>query len=199
MGKPTLQDADISYNTNMKVILIGYRGSGKSSVGRLLAPRLGGGFADVDDQIMARFGGKSVAEIWGEFGEPAYRQVEVEVTQGLLNSDFRVIGLGGGTLMQPKARQAVEQLHNACRVYLHAPVEVLFRRIQSDPTSTANRPSLTVHGGGLEEIRTVLAVRDPVYRAVADQVVEVAGQTLEQIADRIERFVRKKNRTRPDE
>ncbi len=173
----------------MNVILIGYRGSGKSTVGRLLADMLQGTFADVDDHIMARFEGRSVAEIWRQFGEPAYRQVEVKVTAELCQSDIAVIGLGGGTLMQPEARHVVEQLKDALRIYLYASAQVLYQRISSDPTSSANRPSLTTHGGGLREIEIVLLERDPVYRAVADHVIEVNQQPPQQIAEQIMRLV----------
>src|ERR1043166_3173868 len=67
----------------MNIVLIGYRGSGKTTIGRLLAEQLWKTFADVDHEIMKRYGGLNVAQIWQQHGEPDYRRVEGEVTQAL--------------------------------------------------------------------------------------------------------------------
>ena len=159
----------------MNVILLGYRGSGKTTLGRALAGRLGYGYVDVDDATREAFDNATIAEIWRRHGEPAWRRAEVEATVRLLESDNQVIGLGGGTLMQPAARQAVARARDAVRIYLHAPAAVLHERIAADAATAATRPSLTALGGSLAEIEHVLAEREPVYRAVADAVVDVAG------------------------
>lgn len=154
------------------IILIGYRGSGKSSVGRKLADQLWKTFVDIDDAICARFGGRTVAEIWKTEGEPAYRAMEVEVTQAACSGGDQVIALGGGTLMQPAARAAVEAA-DATRIYLRCDPAELDKRIHSDPQTTGLRPSLTAKGGGLDEITAVLARRETTYRAVADVEFDV--------------------------
>ncbi|MEX2387116.1 MAG: shikimate kinase, partial [Phycisphaeraceae bacterium] len=91
----------------MNVILIGYRGSGKTTIGKRLANQLWKDFHDVDREICKRFGIDSIADIWQTHGEPKYREVEVEVTRDLVAKPNAIIALGGGTLMQPGARAAV--------------------------------------------------------------------------------------------
>jgi shikimate kinase len=157
----------------MNIILIGYRGSGKTTLGRILADQLRKSFVDVDDQVCAWFGGASIAEIWRQHGEAEFRRVEVEVTRDLVSRSQHVIGLGGGSLMQPVAREAVEGCGDAVRIYLQCDPEILFKRIKGDRQSDALRPNLTKFGGGSEEIKAVLAEREPVYTAVADKVLDV--------------------------
>jgi shikimate kinase len=156
----------------MNIILIGYRACGKTSMGKLLAEQLWKTFKDVDDETCKLFRNHSIADIWREHGEPAWREKEVQVTQKLCASQDMVIALGGGTLMQPAARQAVEA-STGVRIYLKCKPEELHRRIHSDTRSSHTRPSLTATGGDLEEIKAVLAVREPVYEAVADKVFDV--------------------------
>ena len=75
--------------------------------------------------------------------------------------------------MQPAARAAVESAPNTVRIYLQCEPDVLFERIGCDRETAASRPNLTELGGDIEEIRTVLAEREPVYMAVADKVFDV--------------------------
>lgn len=156
----------------MNIILLGYRGSGKTSIGKKLAIQLWREFFDVDAEACKRLGNDSIAAIWEELGEPRWREVEVEVTRDLCARDNLVIGLGGGTLMQAGAREAVEQA-DARRVYLKCSPEELLRRAESDPISVLTRPNLTGLGGGIEEIHAMLAQREPVYEAVADFTLNV--------------------------
>ncbi|MEX0886301.1 MAG: shikimate kinase, partial [Phycisphaeraceae bacterium] len=104
----------------MNVILLGYRGCGKTTVGRAVARALGWRYVDVDDATREAFDNATIAEIWQRHGEPAWREAEVAATRRLVAGREQVIGLGGGTLMQPGAREAVEAAE-ARRVYLHAP------------------------------------------------------------------------------
>ena len=163
----------------MLIILIGYRGSGKSSVGRVLARRLGLAFVDVDDATRARFGGRSIAEIWEREGEAAWREAEARVTRELCAMDDRVIALGGGTPMQPGAREAIQGAGHAVRVYLRCDPDELTRRIAADVRGSSERPALTAGGDAATEVRRVLQERDPVYRAVADEVVDVTRLAVE--------------------
>jgi shikimate kinase len=161
------------------IILIGYRGSGKTSLGKKLADQLWKTFADVDQETCKRFGNPSIADIWEKHGEPEWRRVEVEVTRDLCAKRDMVIALGGGTLMQPGARDAVKNASDTARLYLKCDPEELYRRISQDKQSAATRPNLTKLGGGVEEIRAVLAEREPVYESVADKVFDVTHTDLE--------------------
>ncbi len=159
----------------VNVILIGYRGSGKTTLGKQVAMRQWLNFVDVDDEVRKRFNEGSIADIWAKRGEGEWRRVEVEVTEELCVKDGLVIALGGGTLLEPGARRAVLNAKDTVRIYLHCEPQELHRRISQDPKSTQDRPALTDLGGGIEEIEKVLAEREPIYRAVADKVFDVTN------------------------
>jgi shikimate kinase len=172
--------------TGNNIILIGYRGSGKTSVGKALAGELWKTFVDVDDAACRRFGNDSIADIWQKHGEPEWRRVEIEITRELCGRKDHVIGLGGGTLMQPAAREAVESAPGAVRIYLKCDPAELHRRISGDAQSAHTRPHLTAHGGGLDEIKAVLALRGPVYEAVADKTLDVTRMS---VADAVRHLI----------
>jgi len=164
----------------MNIILFGYRCSGKTTLGRRLADRLSKSFVDTDDLVRKQFDIDSIAVIWQEYGEQVFRRTETELTIEVCKRSDHVIALGGGSIMQPLARKAVAQAANTLRIYLYcSPVE-LYRRICGDRNSAQARPNLTPLGGGIEEIKSVLTERDPVYRAVADKVFDVTQLKLEQ-------------------
>lgn len=163
---------------------MGYRGSGKSSVGRALADRLGWRFVDLDDAVRERFGGATIATIWAEHGEPAFRAAESDAAVERLGEAGLVLALGGGTPMQPGAAGAI-RASPALKVYLHAPAEVLHDRIHADAASASERPALTASGGDLAEVRRVLAEREPRYRALADVVVDTADATTDELVERL--------------
>jgi shikimate kinase len=160
----------------MNIILLGYRGSGKTSIGKKIASATWKDFIDLDQRVIARFDGRSIADIWATDGEPAFRAQEVQATQDVLGQSDQVIALGGGTLMQAEARAAVEAAEDAKRIYLACKPAVLAERIAADAGTTASRPALTEGGqaDSVEEIARVLEARDPVYRDVADVVFDVS-------------------------
>ena len=159
----------------MKVILLGYRGCGKTTIGKLLANQLWKDFVDSDTLVCERFGDPSVATIWEKFGQEAWRQMESEVVADLCSPSKQdvVIAMGGGVLTHPDGRRAIEEAEGATRIYLECDPEELDRRIQADTQSSGTRPPLTEHGGGVEEVRQVLLEREPAYVAVADKVFDV--------------------------
>jgi shikimate kinase len=165
----------------MKVILIGYRGCGKTSVGKRIAQAKKLAYVDVDDVTCQHIGCDSIAKIWADHGEPYWRENEVAVTQQLCSQDNLVIGLGGGTLMQDGARQAIEAATDTIRIYLKASPEVLYQRITGDIRSSETRPSLTAMGGGLDEVIHMLEKREPTYEAVADVVLQISDMDLDQV------------------
>jgi shikimate kinase len=162
----------------MKIALIGYRGSGKTSIGRKLADRLWYKFVDVDDLIV-RKAGKSIREIFAQDGEPAFRDIETEALREVLALDDHVIGMGGGTLGREENRAMLRE-SGAKVVYLRCEAEQLLRRVQADPRSAENRPNLTNLGGGIEEIRQVLAQREPIYREVKHIELDVTRLSIDE-------------------
>ncbi|MEM9751811.1 MAG: shikimate kinase [Planctomycetota bacterium] len=167
------------------IVLLGYRGSGKSTVGRALAERLDMAFMDTDALVLERFDGRTVADIWVHEGEPAFRAIEAEVVAQAVGCSGRVVALGGGAVTEHSAGRLAVERAEALRVYLAAPPSVLGARIAGDADTGDARPSLTGTASVTEEIAAVLAQREPVYRAVADVVVDVADATVEAIADQI--------------
>ena len=165
----------------MNIVLIGYRGCGKTTAGKKLSNALWKTFVDTDDEVCKRFGGLTIKEIWEQHGEPAYREMECEVVANVLGGSDQVIGLGGGTLMQEKARAAVASADDAKRVYLKCDAATLFERIEGDDRTNATRPNLTALGGGLDEVEKVLAEREPVYAEIADHTLDVTRMAPEDV------------------
>lgn len=174
----------------MNIILMGYRGSGKTSIGKKIASATWKDFVDIDVEIRKRFDDRSVADIWATDGEPAYRAIEVEVTQQAVAQTNQIIALGGGTAMQPEAFNAIRDAADTKRIYLACKPAVLAERIAADPQSAATRPALTGNataGSDLEEIQAVLEQRDPVYRELADVVFDVSYVDIAQAAAYLQR------------
>lgn len=169
----------------MNIILIGYRGSGKSSVGKLLALRLGWAFVDTDEQIVRR-AGKSIAEIFAHAGEAGFRELESAVVAEAAGTDHTIIAAGGGVVL--RAENVARLKQHGRLVWLQAAPEVLWRRIQADLKTAASRPNLTA-AGGLEEIRRLLNLRAPLYAAAADFTVDASSGTVEQLAERVAAWI----------
>lgn len=158
--------------------LVGSRGSGKSTVGRLLAGRLGRPFVDADVELEAR-AGRSIGAIFAESGEAAFRDLEEDLLRDLVErGDGSVLATGGGVVIRPANREALKRLGFVA--WLAADPAVLADRLRTDP-ALATRPALTA-AGTLGEIAEVLAARTPLYREVADVVIATEGRSAEQVA-----------------
>ena len=165
----------------MTVSLVGPRGSGKSTVGRLLAASLGREFADSDGEIEAR-GGRPISAIFADDGEAGFRAIEAEVVAALLDRGPLVLATGGGAILNPDTRR---RLHAAGEVvYLHADVATLHARTAGDLLSGKNRRPALTDLPAEEEVAAVLAVRDPLYRQAATITVPATG-TPEDVRDRV--------------
>lgn len=151
----------------MTITLVGYRGTGKSSVARDLADRLGLTAVDADAEIERR-AGRTIREIFAEEGEAAFRAMERSVMAGLLARDGLVIAAGGGAVLNEETRRDMRTAGPV--IWLQASPQTIAERLSSDPATRDRRPALTA-GDPLSEIATLLAMRQPLYREVATMEV----------------------------
>lgn len=165
----------------MNVVLIGYRGTGKSTIARRLALRLSWDWVDADVEIELR-AGKSIAAIFADDGEPAFRDWETKVLAELVIRQRTVVALGGGVVLREENRKL---LHRADRiVWLKAEVQTILARLDGDATSSTRRPPLTALAAE-DEVRQLLAQRTPRYRECAHFEIDTDDLTAEQITDKI--------------
>lgn len=162
------------------LFLVGYRGSGKTTVGRVIAGRLGWQFLDADAVLEERHG-RTIREIFATEGETGFRNKEADVLADLCSRKETVIATGGGIILRAENRSLMKR--HGFIAWLRADPATLLARIQADPSTAARRPNLA--GGGLAEVEQLLAVRDPLYRAVADVEVACGALSPEQAADAI--------------
>ena len=165
----------------MLLILIGYRATGKTTLAKLLAGRLGWEWIDADVEIERR-AGKSIARIFAEDGEPVFRDLEEEVIAELCGRERLVLAAGGGATMRETSRRAMRRCGRV--VWLTAGPETILARMTGDETTAGRRPDLT-EKGPLEEIITLLNRREPIYRESAHLTVDTENKTPEEIADEI--------------
>jgi len=165
----------------MSLFLIGYRGTGKTTVAEQLGTRLGWTWVDADAEIERR-AGKPIAEIFAADGEECFRDLEMRVIADLAQQDRAVVAAGGGAVGRAENRAAMRRGGRV--VWLTAAVETILRRIQHDPSTALRRPNLTA-AGGEAEVRTLLAQREPLYRETADFEVATEGKTPAEIAREI--------------
>ncbi len=152
-------------------MLIGYRGSGKTTIGRKLADRLWQKFVDSDEMIV-RAAGKSIREIFESDSEAKFRELESSLVRDLCQLGDQVIALGGGALEREENRAVLKDSGHKV-IYLKCEPEELLRRIGSDPQTQDARPNLTSLGGGIEEIEMMLQRREPLYRAAMSAELDV--------------------------
>jgi shikimate kinase len=158
------------------VVLVGFMGSGKSSVGRELARRFRAPFVDVDERIESAAGCR-IRDLFGREGEPAFRVREKAALREVLSVRGCVVATGGGAFADEENRVLLRSY--APVVYLEAAVETLLERLAGD----LGRPLL--RGGDREEVvRELLSRREPGYRT-ADVTVRTDGRTVEDVAGQV--------------
>jgi shikimate kinase len=162
----------------MNIVLIGYRGTGKSVVGAIVAERLGMQCMAMDEKIGERVG-MPIPEFVEKHDWPAFRNVESEVARELSGIDNVVIDSGGGVIERP---ENVDALHaNGIIIWLKASVDVIVSRIEGG----TERPSLTGVKSFTDEVEEVLDRRAPKYTAAAQYEIDTDCLTPEQVADRV--------------
>jgi shikimate kinase len=163
------------------IALIGYRGTGKTTIAQLLALRLGYDWVDADAQVESTVG-MSIAEFFAKSGEKAFRDVEAQVVEELCGRARTVLALGGGAVLREESRQQLADC--GAVVWLKAEAATIENRIAADPTTGGRRPNLTNHGGRTE-IEALLDQREPIYRACATLQVDTEDRAPAEIADEI--------------
>lgn len=167
------------------IALVGMPGSGKSSIGRRLAPRLGLAFVDADSKIEEAAGGMTIAEIFAKHGEAEFRALEARVIARLLDEGPSVIATGGGALINDGTRRLIAE--KALSIWLKADIPVLMRRVRrksdrpllqgKDPEATL-RQLLAAREPLYAEARIVIASREGPHEAVVDAIVEELERVL---------------------
>ncbi len=162
----------------MVLSLIGYRGSGKSTVARLLAAAWGWPWRDADEAVES-LAGKSIAQIFAEQGEESFRELESRVLRELVREQRLVLAAGGGAVLRRENRALLRAAGKVA--WLRADAATLLLRLRADAATAARRPPLT-RLAAEDEVAALLAEREPLYRACADVVVETAGKSPQQVA-----------------
>ncbi len=158
--------------------IVGYMGSGKTTVGRLLARRTGRDFVDLDHEI-SRAAARTIPEIFAEGGEDRFRDLEhAALISALDRPEPAVISCGGGAVTRPENRAALLQTPT---VFLSEDVDALFAR-----TRGADRP---LRGGSREDFSRRYAERQPLYREVADVEVRADGRGAAAVAEEVDRWL----------
>ena len=160
----------------MNIILIGYRGTGKSTVGRLLAARLGRDLVSTDAEIVKR-AKRTIPEIVAQDGWEYFRNLESDICGELASRDQLVIDTGGGAILRAQNVEALKK--NGTVFWLTASVETIAKRIGGDN----QRPSLTGTKSFVDEIQDVLRERTPKYQAAADHSIATDDRSINQLVE----------------
>jgi len=163
----------------MNIVLIGYRGTGKSSVARLLAARTKWPLVSTDLEIIKK-AGMPVPDIIRKRGWDYFRNVESEICKQVGKKDRTIIDTGGGAVLR---KENVESLRQRGRIFwLTAEVATVMERIKNN----SDRPSLTGKKSYVEEVEEVLNERLPLYKAAADHMIATDDRTVEEVANEIQ-------------
>jgi len=157
-------------NPSRNVFLVGMMGAGKTTVGRSIARALGRQFHDTDQEVEARTGVR-IAVIFDIEGEAGFRRRESEVLEHMAAMDGIVLATGGGAILDPKNRETLRS--RGCILYLHALPNDLWLRLRQDKS----RPLLQTENP-LARLQELYALRDPLYREVADLVIDTGRQNI---------------------
>ena len=160
----------------MMITLTGFMGSGKTTVGKVLADFLGCPFLDLDDLVVKK-AGKSIPDIFAQDGEPAFRELEAKLlrqTVGKYAESTAVLALGGGAILAP-ASAALLRDKTVC-IYLRATLDTLLARLEGE---TAGRPLADA------SLAARLAEREPLYEETAHVTIDTDGLTPDEVADEI--------------
>lgn len=165
-----------------RIILIGYRATGKTTLASRLAERLGWRWIDADVVIEER-ADKTIAEIFAQDGEPVFRDLEADVIADLCSEPNLVLATGGGAPMRESTREIIRAAGKV--VWLTADAETIHHRITGDHTTADRRPRLCDDKDPLQEIISLLEKREPIYRATAHIEIDTVDKTVDELTDEI--------------
>ncbi len=166
-------------NVMMNIILIGYRCSGKTSVGKRLAQKLGWLFVDTDDRLVEK-DGRSIKEIVEGNGWEDFRRLEKEVIQEVCAQNKTVIATGGGAILDPANVEVMQKCGQV--IWLKVSPQTVKQRMARDEGTDTLRPALTSRGL-YEEIIDVLKERNPIYEQTMDFSIDTDNQNVIEITD----------------
>ncbi len=167
----------------MNIYLIGFRGSGKTTLGKILAKELKKDFVDIDKLIEKRES-KSIAEIFKEKGEEYFRKVETTILKEVASNDNQIVSTGGGIVISEENRKIIQE--NGISIYLTADTETTYKRIKFDN----NRPQLT-DKDPIEEIKFLIEKRKPLYEKLANYTIDTSKFKIEECVKKIKEFILK--------
>lgn len=162
----------------MNIVLIGYRGTGKSAVGKRVSASLKMACISMDERIVEK-AGMSIPGIVAKHGWPAFRDMESEVAREMAKRDNIIVDTGGGIIERPENIEVLQV--NSRIIWLKASVGAIVSRIQEG----ADRPSLTGGKSFTEEVADVLEQRGPKYKSAAQYTIETDLLTIEQVAESV--------------
>jgi shikimate kinase len=168
------------------VVLVGFMGSGKSSVGRLVARTLQGRFVDTDRLVVER-AGREITEIFATEGESFFRGEETRALKSLLGSTRLVVATGGGIVTVAGNQPVLREL--GLVVWLQASEEIIWHRVSRNtkrPLLHAENPRETIHA--------LLTERSPMYEKAAELTIDTSTLTHAQVAEVICRHLKKETR-----
>lgn len=165
------------------IILIGFMGCGKTSVGIRLSYQMKWTMIDTDKWIEQKQRMK-ISEIFNKYGETAFRKMETECLKELIRTaDKQIISVGGGLPMEKENHSLLKELGKV--VYLKVTPEKVYERLKDDTT----RPLLQV-ADPMERIRSLMAQRAPVYEKCADVIIEASDKNFEEILENLKKIIR---------
>jgi shikimate kinase len=162
----------------MNIVLIGYRGTGKSTIAKILSARLKWSRFNLDEAIVQEMG-MSIPQMVEKHGWEFFRDVEARIVEKASNKDKTIIDAGGGVVVRPKNIERLRQ--NGVIIWLKARPETIIRRIKVN----TDRPSLTGKKSFLEEVQEVLAERAPKYQAAAHVAIDTDNLSPQDVAEKI--------------
>ncbi len=165
----------------MNIYLIGFRGSGKTTLGKILAKELNMNFIDIDKLIEEKEN-KKISEIFKEKGEEYFRKIEHLTLKEITKQDNQIISTGGGIVILEENRKIIKE--SGISIYLTTNIETTHKRIQFDN----NRPQLT-NKDLLEEIKFLIQNRKPYYEELANYTLDTSKYNIEESIKKIKEFI----------